>query len=218
MSDLRALMKRERMLQQKWLRWQNEVYSDFFLLREKIELLVEDAKGTDEDGIDSKKDEKEKKDAISREQENLRVVEEFENRYCMVKGSLLKLLPAKVSVQRVDGNSGGQSAQHSKVKLPEISLPTFSGKLGDWVMFRDTFRSLIHQNGELNPMDKFTYLRTSLKGDALMEINTIELSAVNYEVAWQVLQERYENKKLIVKAYLDALFRWSRSEESRTTD
>ncbi|XP_062534477.1 uncharacterized protein LOC134203611 [Armigeres subalbatus] len=228
MSDLRALMKRERMLQQKVatvakfveafdrdrdecqievrLKNLDEVYSDFFLLREKIELLVEDAKSTDEDGSDSKKDEKEKKDAISREQENLRVVEEFENRYCMVKGSLLKLLPAKVSVQRVDGNSGGQSAQHSKVKLPEISLPTFSGKLGDWVMFRDTFRSLIHQNGELNPMDKFTYLRTSLKGDALMEINTIELSAVNYEVAWQVLQERYENKKLIVKAYLDALF------------
>ncbi|XP_062538515.1 uncharacterized protein LOC134206800 [Armigeres subalbatus] len=185
MSDLRALMKRERMLQQKVaavakfveafdrdrdecqievrLKNLDEVYSDFFLLREKIELLMEDAKVTEEDGSDSKKDEKEKKDA---EQENLRAVEEFENRQKFRFSELMGIL----------------------VGNPHHTL------------------SLIQQNGKLNPMYKFTYLRTSLKGDALMEINTIELSAVNYEVAWQVLQERYENKKLIVKAYLDALF------------
>lgn len=34
----------------------------------------------------------------------------------------------------------------------------------------------------------------------------MELSAANYAVAWQELQLRYENKKLIVKAHIDALF------------
>ncbi|XP_058448916.1 uncharacterized protein LOC131428874 [Malaya genurostris] len=32
------------------------------------------------------------------------------------------------------------------------------------------------------------------------------MSAANYKVAWDLLQKRFENKKLIVKAHLDALF------------
>ncbi|XP_062556585.1 uncharacterized protein LOC134221410 [Armigeres subalbatus] len=53
---------------------------------------------------------------------------------------------------------------------------------------------------------KFTYLRSSLSGDALQEVSSIDLSAANYTVAWKALEGRYENKKLIVKAHLDALF------------
>lgn len=49
-------------------------------------------------------------------------------------------------------------------------------------------------------------MRSSLSEEALQEINSIELSAVNYNIAWQALQARYENKKLIVKAHIDALF------------
>ncbi|XP_062704313.1 uncharacterized protein LOC134286676 [Aedes albopictus] len=221
-SDLRTLLKRERLLQQKVsivekfviafdkdrdecevevrLEGLEEVYVEFFVLREKIELLMEDEED-DGDDIDPAE-----KDATNRVQQNFLAAENFENRYCKLKVALLKLLPPKDPPQRSGGTPAEQATTHSKVKLPEISLPVFSGKLGEWVMFRDTFRSLIHQNGQLNPMDKFTYLRTSLTGDALKEINTIELSAANYEVAWKVLQERYENKKLIVKAYLDALF------------
>ncbi|XP_055622799.1 uncharacterized protein LOC129766302 [Toxorhynchites rutilus septentrionalis] len=99
-----------------------------------------------------------------------------------------------------------QSCVQSRVKLPEIRLPSFGGKTRDWVTFRDMFRSLIHRNEQLTEMDKFTYLRSSLTGEALQEVNSIEMSAVNYTVAWEVLETRYENKKLIVKAHLDALF------------
>ncbi|XP_055634339.1 uncharacterized protein LOC129774601 [Toxorhynchites rutilus septentrionalis] len=81
-----------------------------------------------------------------------------------------------------------QSCVQSRVKLPEIRLPSFGGKTRDWVTFRDMFRSLIHRNEQLTEMDKFTYLRSSLTDEA------------------RVLQTRYENKKLIVKAHLDALF------------
>lgn len=55
-------------------------------------------------------------------------------------------------------------------------------------------------------MDKFIYLRSALSEDALQEINSVELSTVNYSVAWAVLEGRYENKKLIVKGHLDSLF------------
>ncbi|XP_062558035.1 uncharacterized protein LOC134222906 [Armigeres subalbatus] len=56
-------------------------------------------------------------------------------------------------------------------------------------------------------MDRFTYLRSSLTGDALQEISSVELSAANYPVAWTALEDRYHNQKLILKPYLDAIFR-----------
>lgn len=72
--------------------------------------------------------------------------------------------------------------------------------------FRDTFRSLIHANLQLPDIDKFTYLRSALSGNALQEIMSVKLSAEGYEVAWKVLEKKYENKKLIVETYLDAIF------------
>lgn len=70
----------------------------------------------------------------------------------------------------------------------------------------DSFRSLIHDNRQLTDMDRFSYLKSALSGEALQEIESVELSAANYSVAWKALESRYENKKLIVKAYLDSLF------------
>ncbi|XP_062716443.1 uncharacterized protein LOC134291954 [Aedes albopictus] len=58
----------------------------------------------------------------------------------------------------------------------------------------------------LADVDKFTYLRSSTTGEALQELNSVELTGDNYEVAWKMLEKKYENKKLIVKAHLDALF------------
>ncbi|XP_055588728.1 uncharacterized protein LOC129741053 [Uranotaenia lowii] len=182
------------------------VYSEFFEIRSKIELLLDEA------------DEKEQKDADSevkgeiakqREEENDKVLQQFDDRYFAIRGDLLRLQGDKDALGvNTTSNSPSQSASGntSRVKLPEIRLPSFSGKIREWITFRDSFRSLIHDNEHLTSMDKFTYLRSSLQGDALKEINNIELSEANYDVAWKTLQVRYENKKLIVKAHLDALF------------
>ncbi|XP_055589129.1 uncharacterized protein LOC129741431 [Uranotaenia lowii] len=182
------------------------VYSEFFEIRSKIELLLDEA------------DEKEQKDADSevkgeiakqREEENDKVLQQFDDRYFAIRGDLLRLQGDKDALGvNTTSNSQSQSASGntSRVKLPEIRLPSFSGKIREWITFRDSFRSLIHDNEHLTAMDKFTYLRSSLQGDALKEINNIELSEANYDVAWKTLQVRYENKKLIVKAHLDALF------------
>ncbi|XP_055605437.1 uncharacterized protein LOC129753629 [Uranotaenia lowii] len=162
--------------------------------------------------------EKEQKDADSevkgeiakqREEENDKILQQFDDRYFAIRGDLLRLQGDKDALGvNTTSNSQSQSASGntSRVKLPEIRLPSFSGTIREWVTFRDSFRSLIHDNEHLTKMDKFTYLRSSLQGDALKEINNIELSEANYDVAWKTLEVRYENKKLIVKAHLDALF------------
>lgn len=120
------------------------VYAEFFTLREKVEVLLDD---DDEEADDTEQ--------AAREQENIHAVEKLENRFCKLKSDLLKLLPAKEQTTH-ETHHQQSTATLSKVKLPEISLPSFSDKLRERVMFHDTFRSLIHQNPQLNPMDEFT--------------------------------------------------------------
>ncbi|XP_055614695.1 uncharacterized protein LOC129761019, partial [Uranotaenia lowii] len=129
---------------------------------------------------------------------------QVEEVYCTAKSSLVEFKRKKqVSVEE---SVLSTNSAMSRVKLPEIQLPNFSGNIREWVTFRDMFQSLIHNNGQLSPIDKFTYLRSSVTDDALQEIGSIEITAANYQVAWSLLERRYESKKLIVKAHLDAIF------------
>ncbi|XP_062538692.1 uncharacterized protein LOC134206967 [Armigeres subalbatus] len=183
-------------------------FKDFNQVHEKIEVVLDEV--DEEQDADSKESEKDRRTRLEqaskkREAEGAALTKDVENCYCKAKAALLKWLQTTKPASNSLATPANQSVL-SKVKLPEIRLPTFSGKLRDWVSYRDAFQSLIHGSRELTDMDKFTYLRSSLSGEALQEVSSIELSAANYVVAWAALEERYHNKKLIVKAYLDAIF------------
>lgn len=94
----------------------------------------------------------------------------------------------------------------SKVKLPSISLPDFHGFYNQWMTFHDTFSTLIHNNQQLSNIQKFYYLQSCLKGEAAQLIHSIEISNSNYDIAWSMLKERYENKKLIISTHMKAIF------------
>ncbi|XP_062711815.1 uncharacterized protein LOC134289648 [Aedes albopictus] len=218
-SDLRNLVKRERQLfnslegterflenydatkdqKQISIRIQvlDSVYSEFFEVRRKTELLLDTIAVDGEEEIKPETEE-------DQQRKNLAILSDFEDRYFIVKAGLLEL--SSKFATTADEASHANNAAFPKVKLPEIKLPVFSGKVRDWITFRDSFRSLIDGNFQLTEMDKFSYLRSSLSGEALQEISSVEISAANYSVAWQALEARYENKKLIVKAHIDALF------------
>ncbi|XP_062708617.1 uncharacterized protein LOC134288281 [Aedes albopictus] len=183
-------------------------FHDFHEVREKIDVILDEA---DEDEVvDTEESEQDRQarlkyTAKKREAESAVVSRSVENCYCKANAALLKW---QNQMRPANPSSAVPAAQPvlSRVKLPEIKLPSFSGVLRDWVSYRDAFQSLIHRNRELTDMDKFTYLRSSLSGDALLEVSSIELSTANYSVAWDALEDRYHNRKLIVKAYLDAIF------------
>lgn len=183
-------------------------FSEFHRVRRQIELITEDVEEDEESEMEKTLSETSQARLKQKEAENEKVVLDVENNYCRLKAALMSRLSKQPSTQPnlQQLTAQGTSTGLSRVKLPEIRLPTFGGHLKDWVTFRDTFRSLIHNNPQLTEMDKFTYLRSSLSGEALQEINSVEMSDVNYVVAWTMLEKRYENKKLIVKAHLDALF------------
>ncbi|XP_051171022.1 uncharacterized protein LOC127287913 [Leptopilina boulardi] len=92
------------------------------------------------------------------------------------------------------------------VKLPTINIPTFSGAYELWLNFRDTYSSLIHENFSLSNVQKFHYLRSSLADEAAEQIQTLETTDANYDIAWSMLKERYENNNLIINSHIDAIF------------
>lgn len=92
-----------------------------------------------------------------------------------------------------------------KVKLPQQQIPEFHGDITGWRTFKDTFVSLIHDNVSIPAIQKFHYLSSALKGNTLNSIKEIPITADNYEEAWEILCERYDNTNLLIDAHLERL-------------
>lgn len=91
-------------------------------------------------------------------------------------------------------------------KLPQIHVTKFDGTYFRWLDFRDTFLSLIHNNERIQAIHKFHYLMSYLEGDAARVVSNIEISEANYNDAWLLLCERYDNKKQLITHHLNSLF------------
>ncbi|XP_055603976.1 uncharacterized protein LOC129752213 [Uranotaenia lowii] len=175
----------------------DEAYDTFCDLRTQIEVILDD-------GEDDSVDEDDRKETQKKESKKL--FKEFMNQYFSLKQQLLSKIRPVPAGSTQHTSSQFDSALPCHTRYPELTLPIFSGELSKWINFRDNFRSLIHENPLLNDVDKFNYLRTSLRDDALLQINQIQVSATNYGLAWTTLESKYENHKLIAQEHMGALF------------
>lgn len=99
------------------------------------------------------------------------------------------------------GRSGTISSQ-PEIKLPRISLPSFSGKYSDWTSFHDLFVSMIDSNLAIQDVHKLHYLKSSVSGEAEALLRHIPVTESNYKDAWATLKKRYDNKRFIVNSLL----------------
>nr|XP_012233615.1 PREDICTED: uncharacterized protein LOC105678681 [Linepithema humile] len=95
--------------------------------------------------------------------------------------------------------------QQNKMRLPTIEIPKFDGRWEEWLPFRDTFTSMIHDNEALPAIDKLHYLRWSLVGDAYKLIESLEVINENYQIAWEIVNKRYKGNKTIIQNHVQAL-------------
>ena len=102
---------------------------------------------------------------------------------------------------------GTLTTRHSSytVELPKLELPKFSGNVLKWQEFWDSFEASIHKNPNLQPVDKFSYLEAELEGDAKAVTSGLELTNTNYEVAVNLLQERFGREEIIMDALYSKL-------------
>ena len=63
----------------------------------------------------------------------------------------------------------------------------------------------MHNNNELSDIEKLYHLKCCLVGKATDVIASPEISSENYVVAWELLRERYDNRKVIREGHAKSL-------------
>lgn len=125
-----------------------------------------------------------------------------ENTYVCQRSSLARyannLRPAVYHSTRSLNDNGTRNTP--KTSLPRIKLQNFSGSYEDWPSFRDLFLSVIGDNSALSDIERFHYLRSCLQGPAEKLIRPLTVTSENYERAWALLCERYENKRELIRS------------------
>ena len=82
------------------------------------------------------------------------------------------------------------------VKLPKITLKSFSGNPIEWLSFWDSFQASVDKNSDISGVDKMNYLTGLLKGEAARVIQGLPLSESNYQRAVDLLKECFGQKQV----------------------
>lgn len=106
--------------------------------------------------------------------------------------------------QRVVSAPPSAPATSSPVDLPipRVQLPVFHGRIEEWAEFIALFDALVHRNASLVEIQKFHLLKSVTSGEAASIISGFELDPSNYPLAYQALQDRYQNPRRLADLYL----------------
>lgn len=119
----------------------------------------------------------------------------FMNMYFEIHTNYLAVFPPKEDSIKTSNSHG--------FSLPKISLPTFSGGITEWINFINTYDAIIHNNESLSDIHKMHYLLGALSGDALNIIKHLPVSAINYPIAYNLLRDRFHNKRIIADRHVE---------------
>lgn len=97
------------------------------------------------------------------------------------------------------------SVSHRDKSTPQIEIPFFGGSYQQWSSFKDLFIEAIHDNSSLSNAQKMQFLKGKVKGDAEKLIQHLTISSENYDACWEILNNRFNNKKLIFTAHINTL-------------
>ena len=109
------------------------------------------------------------------------------------------------SMSSKNSSAAIDNCQTSSLKLPRIELPQFGGELLKFQNFWDQFEASVHNNDRLPKVQKFTYLRSVLKGNALQTIEGFEVTGANYTPAVEALKHRYGRKRLVISSLIKSV-------------
>ena len=106
-------------------------------------------------------------------------------------------------LNKTDGN--GKKTDQPKIKLPPVTMRTFDGNIMEWRSFNDSFQSTVDANNTLSNFEKFHYLRSLLKGEALLTIEGLPMTDMNYSTVFQQLKYQFERPEKIIDAHIKQL-------------
>lgn len=102
-----------------------------------------------------------------------------------------------------DINKKMWSVAHIEKSTPKMEIAIFDGNYNKWISFKDLFTETVHNNPSLSNAQKMQYLKSKIKGEPEKLIQHLQISSDNYPVCWNILNHRYNNKRLIFTSYLN---------------
>ncbi|XP_065093422.1 uncharacterized protein LOC135714080 [Ochlerotatus camptorhynchus] len=124
----------------------------------------------------------------------------------------LSLPPPGSSVRA--GASERVVVQQQSLKVP---LPTFDGKYENWPKFKSMFLDLMKNSSDSDAV-KLYHLEKSLVGAAAGVIDIKTINDNNYQRAWKILEDRFENKRNIIETHLRGLSKMKRMTKESSTE
>lgn len=133
--------------------------------------------------------------------------EQFENDFFATRSEMQELINAEKSHDSSMRNNNSMNTTMSahRARLAPLALPTFDGNIQEWESYFDCFKAMVHNEDAYPPAQKFSYLRSSLSGTALDVIKAIPMTEGNYSVAIKRLQQRYENRSMVIQSHIRAI-------------
>ena len=138
----------------------------------------------------------------------MEIIDEKDFEFRMLQLKLEKFVAKNSSdnpTENYDGTESVHSQTASNLKLPKFDLPKFDGKYRNWTPFLDLFKGAVDSNDTLPDIQKLHYLKASLRDEPAKLLSHLPITGANYKVAMKLLKERYENKRLISRAHIDAI-------------
>ena len=105
------------------------------------------------------------------------------------------------SVGRLSAQGEGRTV--IRAKLPKRKIKHFNGRANGWQGFWDSSESSIDLNPSLLDIDKFSYLRGLLQGEAHTAIAGFSLTSANYAAALALLKRRFAKKTAIQQSHIN---------------
>ena len=84
------------------------------------------------------------------------------------------------------------------MKLPKIDIVLFAGDKLKWAEFWDSFECAIHKNKKLSNIERFNYLKGKVSGEAQRSIAGLSMTNDNYQVAVDILRDRFGDSQEVI--------------------
>ncbi|XP_053685699.1 uncharacterized protein LOC128735230 [Sabethes cyaneus] len=117
---------------------------------------------------------------------------------CLIDKASKPCMPSSSAVAPIPSTSFAQPAQVIVQQQPlKAPIPTFNGEYDNWPRFKALFSDIIGRCTDSDAI-KLHHLDKALIGAAAGIIDSRTLVENNYNHAWEILVERFENKRVIV--------------------
>lgn len=93
----------------------------------------------------------------------------------------------------------------SKLHLPQLKLPSFSGRYEDYGPFKEKFLALVHNCPDILEIQKLQILLDALPENVRKGFEHLEFVEANYTVIAEKLDQRFSNKKFSVDRHISGL-------------